>query len=128
MNTSFPDWLESWALALGVSLDASRRSGRLAIAVDNMRILLSRHNAHSWLVQARVIDLPDDVRLREAIVEKAATAATARMAVSASALVVDPEHSALWLQTNLAPDAGVAALEACLERVANDIEFWRAML
>ena len=49
-------------------------------------------------------------------------------AVSASALVMDPERSALWLQTHLPQDAGVAALEACLERLANDIEFWRAML
>jgi len=128
MNTTFPEWLESWALAHGLSLDTARRSGRLAIPVDNMRILLSRHNANSWLVQARVIDLPEDARLREAIVEKTAAAATARMAVSACALAIDPDRSALWLQTNLTPDAGVAALEACLERVANDIEFWRAML
>lgn len=128
MNTTFPDWLESWALAHGLSLDVARRSGRLAIPVDRMRILLSRHATHDWLVQARVTDLPADERQREALVEKAAAAATARMVVSASALVMDPDRSALWLQTHLPQDAGVAALEACLERMANDIEFWRAML
>lgn len=128
MNTSFPDWLESWALAQGLSLEAAHRTGRLAIPLDRMRILLSRHTTPGWLVQARVTDLPQDLRLCEALVEKAAAVATARMAVSASALVMDPERSALWLQTHLPQDAGVAALEACLERLANDIEFWRAML
>lgn len=128
MNTSLPDWLENWALANHVPLDVARRTGRLAIPLDRIRMLLSRHTTGAWLLQARVTDLPLDERLRAALVEKAAAAATGRMAMSASALAMDPEHSALWLQTDLPQDAGVAELEAGLERLANDIEFWKAML
>jgi Tir chaperone protein (CesT) family len=128
MNIAFPDWLQAWAQSHGVSLESARRSGRLTIPVDGVRILLSQHNAQRWLLQARVVDLPDDGPLRESLIDKAAATATARMSASASALAIDPDRSALWLQMSLNQDAGSAELEACLERMANDIEFWRAML
>ena len=128
MNMNFPDWLEHWAQANGLAPEAARQSGRLAIRLDRVRVLLSQQAPHGWLLQARIIDLPTEIGQRERLVEKAAAAATARMAVSASALVVDPDGSALWLQDHLPQDAQGAALETCLERLANDIEFWRAML
>ncbi len=128
MNMNFPDWLEHWAQGHGLTLEAARQSGRLAITLDRVRVLLSPQAPHGWLLQARITDLPTETRQREQLVERAAAAATARMAVSASALVVDPDGSALWLQSHLPQDAQVAALETCLERLANDIEFWRAML
>lgn len=128
MNMHFPDWLEHWAQTNGLPLDAARQSGRLAIVLGRVRILLSPQAPHGWLLQARIADLPTEPRQRELLVDKAAAAATARMAVSASTLVIDPDGSALWLQAHLPQDAQVTTLETCLERLANDIEFWRAML
>ena len=120
--------IQQWAAANGLKLPPNTAPGQLSLTIDRVRVHLVPFQDGAILVEARVRDLPSAPAERAALLQKALTISTARMAEAAAGPVVDPACSVLKLQSCVQAQSSTEELDKAVSVIVNEVEFWRGVL
>lgn len=120
--------IQQWAAANGLKLPPNTAPGQLSLTIDRVRVHLVPFHDGAILVEARVRDLPSAPAERAALLQKALTISTARMAEAAAGPVVDPACSVLKLQSCVQAQSSTEELDKAVSVIVNEVEFWRGVL
>jgi hypothetical protein len=102
--------------------------GRWVIAFDQVRVHLMELNEKLILLQARVMDIPNQGNASEKLLTRAMQTSCARLNTSPTGLCVDADGAALWLQVQLPTDSSLNQMTQAVQGLINEVELWRHAL